>query len=226
MKYRRYGSFRFGDYWGCWLGIAVFSIAIISFPFLYDVKTNPTSLLFLTVPFLCLFHFLWEVFTPHRELFFLYGDKIVSQKGHSVADISLPDQLTIVVSRADMWFPLGRRLGMSIVGKDSAILKGKFAVTLLSSPSADWVRKQIAPTLPRVYSTTYAAPKAKDSLPQLYASTVENAFPHHFLYSFVCTPELLRSLTEGKNWLVYIPASLADTFPLTPDTSVYIDPHW
>ena len=226
MKYRRYGTFRFKDYWACWLGIVCFSLFLVFSILTYNMGTDLTSILVLIVSLLCLLYLLWGIFSPHHEFFLLYGDKIIAHKGRTSVNIPLPSQLTIVISLADLWLPLSRKMGISIVGKDSIILKDKYAVTLLLPSSADFVSEGIGPTITRRYSTTYATPHQKGSLPQLYASTVESAFPHHFLYSFVCTPSFLNSFLQGRNCLIYMPSSLSDIFPLPPEIPVHVDPNW
>ncbi len=200
MKNYRYGKFRFSDYYLSW-----FSIAWLLFLTVASVILElPT--VFIIFPFFLVFAWLWVILSPQCEKFIICADSIIVTRGKITRRITLPSELTLVVSYADVCPPFAIR---TPVGNQTHILKDKIAVSVLYKMPLDDV----------VIALHH------NHVKKLTASRIERVFAdNRFIYSFVCDQSLFDELIANKNCLVIIPESLVGTILIdTNYVNLYID---
>lgn len=199
IEYRRYGNFRLSDYIATWIGIAVlltFAIAgyilelpiiIVVFPLIYAVIT------------------LWAIISPNCECFSIDGSVITARKGKKVQKITIPAELTLVISYADISPPLVKR---TAIGNKTHILKDKYAISVLR-------KMPIESTLVCLH---------RNHVLKYTTSMIKDIFEHQFVYSFVCNQTLLDNITQNKECFAIVPESLVDKIPaISQKINIYID---
>lgn len=144
MEYRRYGKFRFLDYMHVWcptILLLAFAIAAILY--------TPSYLV--TGPCLMVIYLPYTVLEPNRERFTITNNSIVTRKGRKTKTIELPDELTLIVSDADILDSFSKnRLG----SYKSNTLKGRYAISILRRDSAENVIRYLHKNGAREYSNT------------------------------------------------------------------------
>ena len=184
--YHRWGKFRFSDYCVSWIAIVIllfFSIGsvILELSFLYVV-----------FPLVYAIIWLWSILSPHREKFAILDNSITVLRGKKLAKITLPSELTLVVSYADVCPPLTLR---TAIGNQTHILKDKYAVSILQKMPLDVVIEALHRNQIQNYTT----------------STVRRAFDdYRYIYSFVCNQFQMDKLIANQNCLLIIPKSLQE----------------
>lgn len=127
MEYRRYGKFRFLDYMHVWcptILLLAFAIAAILY--------TPSYLVI--GPCLMVIYLPYTVLEPNRERFTIINNSIVTRKGRKTKTIELPDELTLIVSDADILDSFSkRRLGLY----KAYTLKGRYAISILRRDFAE-----------------------------------------------------------------------------------------
>ncbi len=200
MRNRRLGKFRFGDYCFSWVTIAVM--------LLYSTASIVLELssLFVIIPLVYALIRLVVILVPHCEQFTINGDSISVFRGRQSETIRLPEELTLIVSYADVCPPLTIR---TAVGNQTHILKDKFAVSILKKIPLEDTLELLHRNCMRKYTI----------------SSIRNAFDEHCIYySFVCNRFLLDALISNKKCLLIVPESLSTVIPLESiGENVYID---
>ena len=205
MSHRRYGTFRFRDYWSAW----VFIVSLL----LWEgavLLAGGTEYMYL-IPFqLFILYMLYTVVEPNLERFPISKDSIVAKGARKTRTISLPDELTLVFSRADICDSLKKNTGGLHRTYD---LKNRYAVSILQKTSIESVLSRLHANHARTYTNT----------------SIEEAFIHSFytdqyIYSFVYEKNLFDALVDGRKCQLIIPKSLSQRIPIDQSAfDVYID---
>lgn len=128
MKHKRYGTMKLKNHLSncfCDCFFLLFGIACIAFGI-----SGISAFVFL---FIAIFDIALTL-TPYREEFAVsHGTVTVYEKGE-IKHIILPDQMTIVISYADMCTDLAKRVTLY---NSTYMLKGEWAVSLLEDISAE-----------------------------------------------------------------------------------------
>ena len=200
MEYLRYGSFRFGDYRISWVGI----VLLITFSIVSCFFDLPLLFAFFPITYAAVW--LWLILAPNRERFSLHNDVITAKRGINEYIISIPSEVTLVISYTDICPPLAKR---KPVGNETHILKDKYSISILHKTPLDI-------TLDCLH---------KNHLHKYTTSTIQTVFEgHRFVYSFVYDRPLLDTLLKGKNYSLIIPESLLEKVPITLNPAhTYID---
>ncbi len=198
MQYKRYGNFRFADYIGSWVGIALYLIFTI-LVFFVDLS-----------PFFAVFAVIMagitalSILLPHRERFSLENGKICVKKGKKAYEIVLPERFLLVFSPIDLAPPFGQR---SATQNGTHILKGQYGVTILQPMPTD---KALA-LLHRGYLREFTTCSVRACLCE-----------SQVIYSFACHEELLQKLIAHTDTQIIVPKTLNETLGLDGN-NVYID---
>lgn len=198
MKYRRYGKFNVSDYLLSWVAVGIWLCCAIM------IKIFDFHWLYLCLSCVYGIATLWCIFSPHRESFFINKDCIVSTIGNKKREIKLPAEIIIVVSPADICPPFATRTAIS---KSTHILKGKYAVTLLSQITMEDVINSLHDPWIGEYTT----------------SMMEPIFEPHFLYSFVCNRDLLEKVIAGRKYSIIVPSALLDIIDFEGSVAIHVD---
>jgi len=187
MEYRRYGKFRFLDYMHVWcptILLLAFAIAAILY--------TPSYLV--TGPCLMVIYLPYTVLEPNRECFTITNNSIVTRKGRKTKTIALPDELTLIVSDADILDSFSkRRLGLY----KSYTLKGRYAISILRRDSAENVIRYLHKNGAREYSNT--------SIELDFCSCFH---AEEYIYSFVYNQAAFDMLISNRKCQLIIPKSL------------------
>ena len=200
MKYRRYGKFRFRDYTSAWL-VIVFLFVLVVVGFLTD-----TQFYLLIWPLLLLMIMAWSIYKPNSERFLISGDTITIMQGRKKQKVSIPSELTLVVSYADVCPPLAKRMSY---GNQTYMLKGRYAISILQKIPLETALVRLHQNYTNKYTT----------------STVEACFEEYLhVYSFVGNQELLDELVSNKNCQIIIPETLLNQISIDlHQINAYID---
>lgn len=200
MKYRRYGKFRFNDYCFSWTGIITLLLFTI-FSVILDL-----SFLFIVFPMICAIIWLLAILLPNCERFSISEDSLLIRKRGKEQKITIPAELTFIISYADICPPLTIR---TPIGNQTHILKNKYAISIFEKMPLDFALKCLHKNYIRKYTT----------------STIKISFDEYrYIYSFVCEYEILNKLLENRNYLLIIPESLSKRYPLIEKiANCYID---
>lgn len=194
MKNRRFGKFRLRDYCISWISI----VSLLLFSIASTVLE--LSFLFVIFPIVYAVILLGVILLPHREQFAINSNSITVFLGKKTQTISLPSELTLVVSYADICPPLAMR---TAVGNQTHILKDKFAVSILQKMPVDVALESLHKNRVQKYTT----------------SRIQTVFDdHRYIYSFVCNQSLLDELIANRECLLIIPESLFNVISF--DTSI------
>lgn len=200
MEYRRYGTFHFSDYIGSWIAIAVYLALAIGNYILSEI-----SIFFIALLIIYAVIRLWSIISPNFERFSIDGSVITARKGKRVEKITIPAEITLVISHADISPPLSVRTPH---GNKTHILKDKYAITILSETRIESILKRLHESSVKKYTT----------------SLIELIFGFQFVYSFVCDEELLVSMMQNRECFIIIPECFVDQIPIIKQASnVYID---
>ena len=187
MEYRRYGKFRFLDYMHVWcptILLLAFAIAAILY--------TPSYLVI--GPCLMVIYLPYTVLEPNRERFTITNNSIVTRKGRKTKTIALPDELTLIVSDADILDSFSkRRLGLY----KSYTLKGRYAISILRRDSAENVIRYLHKNGAREYSNT--------SIELSFCSSFR---VEEYIYSFVYNQAAFDMLISNRKCQLIIPKSL------------------
>ncbi|MBQ9083899.1 MAG: hypothetical protein IJY28_10485 [Clostridia bacterium] len=226
MERPRYGKFRVRDY-GFLLAGAAFVLALGIGGLASGVFADEDTWLAVW-PIVFGVGLIWSVVAVNMERFTLSDNIITVRRGRHTRDIRIPDDALLVISHADAWLPLGRRIGSA---KDSVILKGRIGVTILQHmpletalerlyiPKSEWYLRYLRH--PAIVYRTGAAPfYCMSSVEQLFD---EGAY-RQYLYSFECDDALLQELMTGRHCQVIVPENLLPHVPAEQDVArVHID---
>lgn len=187
MEYRRYGKFQFLDYMHVWcptILLLAFAIAAILY--------TPSYLVI--GPCLMVIYLPYTVLEPNRERFTIINNSIVTRKGRKTKTIELPDELTLIVSDADILDSFSKnRLG----SYKSNTLKGRYAISILRRDSAENVIRYLHKNGAREYSNT--------SIERSFCSSFR---VEEYIYSFVYNQAAFDTLISGRKCQLIIPKSL------------------
>lgn len=200
MKYYKYGKFRFCDFWASWVGIVVmlfFSIASI----MMDI-----SPIFVIAPLAYAIVLLWSILAPYSEKFIMCSNAITVLDGRKKCKITLPSELTLIVSYADICPPLAVR---TAIGNQTHILKDKYAVSILKKMPLDVAIEALHRNQIRWYTN----------------SVVQRVFDNYqYIYGFVCDQSQIDQLIANHDCLLIIPKSLQEKILVDPSVAdVHID---
>ena len=185
MKYKRYGKFRFYDYISTWL-VIIFLLVLVVTAFLINAQFY---LLFF--PLLLILSMVWSVYRPNSEHFLIYGNNISIMQGRNKRTVSIPNEITLVVSYADICPPFAKHIGC--YGNQIYMLKGRYAISILQNIPLKTVFERLHQNYTQKYTNT----------------TVEECFEKHlYVYSFVGDQELLDNLISKYNCQIIIPETL------------------
>lgn len=135
----------------------------------------------------------WLILSPQLEQFVIDSDIIISRFGRKKHTINLPNELTLVISYADICPPFAVR---TAIGNRTHILKGKYAVSILHKLPLNIALEKLHSNYVKTYTT----------------STIQRVFiSHQYIYSFVCDDQsLLSRLIMNKQCQLIVPESLRD----------------
>lgn len=198
LKKRRFGSFRFSDYWGSWIACLLYFGMVIAF------IAVDLYVFFVVLPLIFCLIRIWTIISPHFEWFALNDKEIVVSKFKKEKTIPLSDKLTVILSYADVCPPLSIHLDHN---NQTHILKDKISVSILQEMPIEFALNSLHKT---AYSRKYTM------------SSVEHCFDaYRFVYSFVFDTASFARLLDGRECLVIIPESLVGKLFLDFDTSKY-----
>lgn len=184
MKYHRYGSFRFSDYWSSWTVILVFLFFSVS-----GAALN-FSTIFIIFPLFLILIRLGNIIIPHSERFYIQDNRITISFLKRKRTVAIPPNSVLVISLADIAPPFAVR---TATNNSTHILKEKYAVSIIQDIQVDGVLKELHHFTIKQYTMT----------------VIQNRFKaYQLVYSFVCTQDILDQLTQGKECSVVIPQSL------------------
>lgn len=185
MMHYRYGRFKISDYWMSLVAITVLVV------FAFASIMLKLSILFVFFPLIYAFVWLWVILASTCERFTLCDDTIVVSRGKQSHTITLPLELTLVISYADICPPLARRTAF---GKQTHILKQKYAVSILRRMPLEDTLEALHRNYVQIYTT----------------STIQTVFEGYlYIYGFVCNRSLLAQLTNNRRCHLIIPESLS-----------------
>lgn len=199
MKYRRYGKFHFRDYYSGWFAIVfLFLIAVMSF--LAETYN------FLAIwPTILIVIMTWGIIEPNEECFSMSADIINVKKRKKRHQITMPRELTLVVSYADVCPSWAKRIG---VGNSTYMLKGKYAVSILKKIP----KENVLETLHGKYAYRYTN------------CWIEELLKPNFIYSFVCEQDMIEKIVSGRKCTLILPETLVDKINLNQlMCDIYID---
>lgn len=199
MQYRRYGKFLLKDYYGGWFGISIFLlIAFTSF------KTGIPKYLVIWPIFLAVI-MAWGIIEPNKECFSVSDNVIDIKKGRKHSQIILPQEITVIVSYADVCSALAKRVE---IGNSNYMLKGRYAVSILGKIPTETVLEALHAKYVHRYTNC----------------CVEELLKNNFIYSCVCDQELLEKILSGKRYTLILPETLVPKLNLTRlKGNIYID---
>ena len=136
----------------------------------------------------------YTVLEPNRERFTITNNSIVTRKGRKTKTIELPDELTLIVSDADILDSFSkRRLGLY----KAYTLKGRYAISILRRDFAENVIRYLHKNGAREYSNT--------SIELSFCSCFH---AEEYIYSFVYNRAAFDTLISGRKCQLIIPKSL------------------
>lgn len=197
MKKRRYGKIRLRNYslqlmliGALWIMgvIALFINALVECSIFFGIVL--LSLLYL--------------FYPYFETFQISDNVIVTNKFLFSSKIIIPDKTIVIISKADVIYPLSVQ---------SVLLKDRYAVSILKD-------------MPLETALNMLHGKYKSQF--LYTNgTVERRAGYNFVYSFVLEKELIEKVLNNTICTVIIPESIKDNIVIeNSETNIYVDLDW
>ena len=200
MKIRRWSKFRFGDYYISWISIVIL--------LLFSITSIMLELSLLLVIFPLAYVIIWigTILFPYWEKFYIDRDSIYVFWGRKTKKINLPNEVTLIVSYADICPPLTVRTAL---GNRTHILKDKLAVSILEKMPVEFVLETLH----------------KNRIPKYTTSSIRTVFDEYrYIYSFVCNQSLINELIGDRKCLLIIPESLSKSISFNAsNASVYID---
>ena len=198
---KRYGKFRFRDYTYLWIvGVVLilFSIMLVIFRL---------NLLLVIFPIVYSVTLMLSIIIPNSEEFCIQNRILTMKKIGTTRNVTLPENITLVISLADISPPFANRLG---VNRQTHILNDKYTISILQDVNLDqWNNKA-----------------HKNYVKQYTDSVVRLLFDdYRYIYSCVCDNELIDYFINNHNCLVIVPNSLKDKINLPSNINVYIDNH-
>jgi DNA-binding cell septation regulator SpoVG len=195
---KRYGKFNYSDYIESWIAVLCLIVFTIIWFFnnfyLYALITLGYSIALLIA-----------VIAPNQERFIMCKHQIRVIRWKKEHFISLPSELTVVISYVDICPPLAKK---TAVGNTTHVLKDKYAVTLLQKLPPEEVLIRLHSTYVKHYTT----------------SMMTDLFNSMFIYSFVCDDLLLRNILTDHCCTVIVPDSLMEQVHIDYTcASVHID---
>ena len=186
MKFNRYGSFQFSDFYSSWLGISILLLFSIAG---FWIKSNIVLNVF---PIVYAIVWLTVILLPFREKFEIKEDSITVIKGRRKHSIDIPSKITIIVSDVDICPPFAVRTAFR---NNTHVLKNKYAITILKYTEIE----DVLEVLHRNHVQYYTS------------SMIEYMFSNHqFIYSFVCNQNLFEYVVYNRDSLIIMPESHAN----------------
>ena len=147
-----------------------------------------------------------SIYEPNSERFMISGDTITIMQGKKEKKVSIPSELTLVISYADVCPPLAKRISY---GNQTYILKGRYAISILKKIPLEDALVRLHRNYTRKYTT----------------STVEACFDEClYVYSFVGNHEILDRLLSNRNCQIIIPETLLNQISIDfHKVNVHID---
>lgn len=195
VKYSRYGSFRFNDFYSSWLGISILLIFTICGIFF------GSDIILIVFPTVYAIVWLLVVLLPFREQFEIKEDSITVIRGRRKHSIYIPSKITIIVSDVDICPPFAVRTAFR---SNTHVLKNRYSITILKYTEL----KETIETLHRNSVQYYTSRMVK----YLFSG-------YKFIYSFVCNQSLLESVISNRESLIIIPKAYANEVYI--DTNKY-----
>ena len=200
MRFRRLGNFKFGDYLISWISMVI----MLLFSTVSIVLELPLWLVI--IPLVYVIIWLAVILVPHCEQFSINSSTIYVFWGQAEKTIVLPNELTLILSYADVCPPLAV---LTPFGKETHILKDKVFVSILQNMPANYILDALHRS--RIQKHT--------------ASSIRRIFnDYYIIYSFVCDQFLFDALTDNRRCSVIVPESLSKvlSFDYIAE-NVYID---
>ena len=137
---------------------------------------------------------LYSISSAMSERFTVCNNSISVSKFGRISAISLPEEIMVVISTADIRTPFAV---YTALGKETRILPGRYAVTILH-------KAQTSMLLERLHHhriSKYTASSIQDILPE-----------YQYIYSFVGNVSLLTEVQQNAKCSFIIPVSLKDQY--------------
>lgn len=195
MNNLRYGKIRLDDYLpSIGLTICPLLIGIVAL----TAGANFEAGVFFTATVLALLNIL----SPCLECFSIRGNIITTRGLFHSSKKSIPSKSVLIITQADVH---------EVIGQQSVLLKGRYAVSILRSTPLDTVLKILHGKYPSQFLYTN--------------STIQRSFDEHiFIYSFVFDEELLACVLKNTECLMVIPESIKKCVVIdNMSVEVYID---
>lgn len=184
--YRRYGKFCFRDYISSWFAIAFLCI-LVGIGVLTEIQVY-----LLIWPLFLISIMVWSIYKPNSERFLIVGDAIIVIQGGKKHELSIPSEITLIVSYADVCSPLAKSVSY---GNQTHMLKGRYAISILQKIPLETVFERLHQNYTQKYTN----------------SIVEACFDEYlYVYSFVGNQEMLSKLLANRNCQIIIPESLVN----------------
>ena len=197
MKYPRYGKFHFYDYASGLVAIAIYLMLVV-----VGLSTD-IQRYFLLLPILLAGISAWSIYKPHTEYFTLNTSKITAIRGNKSNIMDIPDDALFIIAYADVCPPIEKQIGIL----KSYFLRDRFSVIILNNSSISDLFKKI--------HSQYAFRYTNSSV-ELFAADA-------FIYSFVCTQEILNRLPIRETHRIIIPESLMHKVAIGKNATVIVD---
>ncbi len=192
------GNFRFADYIGSWVGIALYLIFTI-LVFFVDLSHFFALFAVIMAGFT-----LFSILLPHRESFSIENHTIHIKRGKKAHEIVLPERFLLIFSPIDLAPPFGQK---SATKNGTHILKGQYGVTILHPMPTDKALERLHRGYLREFTTC--------SIQECFGGS-------QIIYSFACNEELLQKLLAYSDTQIIVPKRLNETLGLD-GKNVYID---
>lgn len=188
--YHRYGKLSLSDLWP----FVCESIVSVSLAVLFFATKSGLTAIAGVCMLGCAAISLYSISSAMSEKYAVRNNTISISKFGKKRVISLPEEITVVVSYADIRPPFAV---YSALGKETRILPGRYAVTLLHKVQTPMVLER----LHHHRISKYTASSIRDILPE-----------YQYIYSFVGNASLLTEVQQNAKCNFIIPVSLKDQY--------------
>ena len=199
--YHRYGELSLRDLWP----LVCENIVSVFLAVLFFAMKSGWSAIAGVVMLGCAAISLYSISSAMSERFTVCNNSISVSKFGRISAISLPEEIMVVISTADIRTPFAV---YTALGKETRILPGRYAVTILQKMQTSMLLER----LHHHHISKYTASSIQDILPE-----------YQYIYSFVGNAPLLTAVQQAANCSFIIPASLKDQYD---ELKEILDVYW
>ena len=144
---KRYGKFRFLDYWSLWILVLVLLVCSM-----YAVFFSRFRVFGFFPMFISTIYVIAEIL-PYREEFCISDNTIIIKKGNSTQKIAIPRRITLILSQTAI---------RDTFGVQSYILHKKFSISIVNGNNFDSTLELLHSRYVKRYMTNTIADSFKD----------------------------------------------------------------